>query len=56
MNTDLFVDSRRRFREKQEKPEMIRSDNTKNFTSGENEIKERILLWNQKIIHKFIVQ
>ena len=56
INTDSFVDSLRRFIARRGKPEIIRSDNGTNFTSGEKEIREAILQWNQKNIHEFLVQ
>ena len=56
MNTDSFVDSLRRFIARRGKPEIIRSDNGINFTSGEKEIREAILQWNQRNIHEFLVQ
>jgi len=56
MSTDSFVDSLRRFIARRGKPEIIRSDNGTNFTSGEKEIREAILQWNQRNIHEFLVQ
>ena len=56
MNTDSFVNALRRFMARRGKPEIIRSDNGTNFTSGEREIREAILLWNQENIHEFLVQ
>ena len=38
------------------KPEVIRSDNGTNFTSGEREIREAILQWNQESIHEFLAK
>ena len=54
MNTDSFIDSQRRPIARQGKPEIIRSDNGKNFTSGEKEIREEILQWNQRTFTNFL--
>ena len=56
MNTDSFADSLRRFIARRGRPEIIRSDNGKNFTSGGNEDRKAILQWNQRNIHEFLVQ
>lgn len=56
MDTDSFVNALRRFMARRGKPEIIRSDNGTNFTSGEREIREAIFRWNQKNIHEFLIQ
>ena len=47
---------KRRFIARRRRPEIIRSDNGTNFTSGEKEIRNAILQWNQMNIHEFLVQ
>ena len=56
MDIDSFVNALRRFMARRGKPELIRSDNATNFTSGEREIREAIFRWNQKNIYEFLIQ
>ena len=54
MNTDSFVDSLGRVIVRRGRPEITRSDNGTNFTSGEKEMRKAILQWNQRNIHEFL--
>ena len=56
LDTDLFLNSFRRFVARRESLELIRSDNGGNFVSGECELNHSIKEWNQEKIADFLLQ
>ena len=54
MDTDSFINSLRRFVTRRGRPDIIRLDNDSNFRSGEKELREAILKWNQRRINEFL--
>lgn len=56
MDTSSFVISIRRFVARIGLPEMIPSDNGKNFVGGNKEISQAISYWNERQIHESLLQ
>ena len=56
LDTSSFINALRRFIARRGMPQVIRSDNAFNFTSGENELWDAIGNWNQAKISEFLLQ
>lgn len=56
MDTDSYINSLRCFIARHGKPELIRSDNRTNFTTGNKELKQAIKDWNKDKVHEFLLQ
>ena len=56
LDTDSFILALRRFIARRGQVKEIRTDNGTNFTSGEKELRESIVNWNQEKIHSYLLQ